>query len=349
MSVAARAPSTHKPLHALRRCIGIVLISSAWLAPAIADDSPRDWLDRMVGASGKVSYRGTLVHMCGGKVDVVKVVHRVHDGHITERVKSLDADGREIIRNPDEVMCILPDQRTVLVGTMQSAVHADSVLDAEISFANLNDTNYRLQTQRQEHVAGRAAEVVAIRPIDHYRFGYRLWIDREHALPLRYELLDEHGDSIEKTLYTQISFTNSVGEDEVEPTIAVDSFVWQNSGGDRAAASVSQPPEPDASAVGWHVGEMPSGFKLVAVEIVPGEGQHADTRHLVYSDGLASVSVFIESESDESERQAGASKMGAMNAYTTMVDEFLVTAVGGVPVRTAMMMALSVARMPNER
>lgn len=348
MPVALRAHSTPRPGRAFSRVIGIALICSFWLAAALADDSPQDWLDRMAGASGKVSYRGTLVHMCGGKVDVVKVVHRIQDGRVTERVKSLDADGREIIRNPEEVMCILPDQRTVLVGKQQSDGHADHFLEAQVSFANLNDTNYRLQTQQQAHVAGRVAEVIAIRPIDNFRFGYRLWIDREHALPLKYELLDERGDSIEQTLYTQISFADGIGETEVEPTIVMDSFVWQHSGDDISAAADSNSDVPDVAAVGWRVEKMPSGFKLVAVEAGPAEGPQAATRHLVFSDGLASVSVFIESEADESERRAGASEMGAMNAYTTMVDEFLVTAVGGVPLRTAMMMALSVARTPVE-
>ncbi|MBT8442318.1 MAG: MucB/RseB C-terminal domain-containing protein [Gammaproteobacteria bacterium] len=348
MLVASRVYSTQKSVPAISRGIGVAVICSSWLAAAVADDSPQDWLDRMAGASGKISYRGTLVHMCGGKVDVVKVVHRVQDGRITERVKSLDADGREIIRNPEEVMCILPDQRTVLVGAQQADGHADHLLEVQVSFANLNDRNYRLQTQQQAHVAGRVAEVIAIRPIDNFRFGYRLWIDREHALPLKYELLDERGESIEQTLYTQISFTDGIRETEVEPTIVMDSFVWHRSGGAVSSATDSAAAVPDIAAVGWRVEEMPSGFELVAVEAGPAGGAQAETRQLVYSDGLASVSVFIESEADESERRAGASEMGAMNAYTTMVDEFLVTAVGGVPLRTATMMALSVTRTPVE-
>lgn len=348
MSVASRAAGWSGLAYAFIVRCGLVLLIGAGLGAAVAADAPRDWLDRMANASGDVSFRGTLVHMCGGKVDIVEVVHRVRDGHVTERVKSLDADGREIIRNAEEVMCILPDQQTVLVGSQQAAGHADRFLEASVGFANVNDTNYRLQTMEREHVAGRAAEVIAIRPIDDYRFGYRVWIDREHALPLKYELIDERGDAIEQTLYTQISFTEGIGKAEVEPTIVMDSFVWRHSGEDASAAATdSSPPAENSAARGWHVDEMPSGFELVAVEHGPAGG--AGTRHFVYSDGLASVSVFIETESDESERQAGASEMGAMNAYTTMVDEYLVTAVGGVPLRTAMMIALSVARTPVDR
>ena len=348
MSGASRAASCHRLACAFIAGSSFLLIAGFGFGAAVAADAPRDWLDRMADAPDHVSYRGTLIHMCGGKVDIVEVVHRVEDGRITERVKSLDADGREIIRNAEEVMCILPDQETVLVGSKKAAGHADRFLEVSVSFANVNDTNYRLQTLAREHVAGRAAEVVAIRPIDDYRFGYRLWIDHEHALPLKYELLDERGDAIEQTLYTQISFAGGIDEAEVEPTVVMDNFVWQHSGevASGAATEASRPVD-ESAAQGWRVDEMPSGFELVAVETA--SAGDSGMVHLVYSDGLASVSVFIETESDESERQAGASEMGAMNAYTTMVDEYLVTAVGGVPLRTTMMMALSVARTPVDR
>jgi sigma-E factor negative regulatory protein RseB len=338
--------AAHSPGFARVQTFGIsfTLLMLSGFAAAVAADTPRYWLDRMAGSSGQVSFRGTLVHMCGGKVDIVEVVHRVEDGSITERVKSLDADGREIIRDAGEVMCILPDQETVLVGSRLETGHADRFLEASAGFANVNDSNYRLQSQEREYVAGRVTEVIMIRPIDTYRFGYRLWIDSEHALPLKYELLDDRGDAVEQTLYTQIDFSDSIRKAEVEPTTVMENFVWQQSGKVATVSADSPSLAEKAAAMGWRVNEMPPGFALVAVEAGPAED--VGTRHLVYSDGLASVSVFIEAECEESERQAGASEMGAMNAYTTMVDEYLVTAVGGVPLRTAMIMALSVVRTP---
>lgn len=302
-----------------------------------------------MNASGQVNFRGTLVHMCGGKVDVVKVVHRVENGQVTERVKALDADGREIIRNPDEVMCIMPDQATVLVGPRQSsASHADTLLAPAPSFATVNDVNYRLQMLGSEQVAGHSTEVIAIRPTDNFRFGYRLWLDRERALPLKYELIGEDGSTLEQTLFTEIQYSDSIDRREVEPTVIMDSFVWQHSS-DGAAADGADAMEAASVQVGsptngWHATETPAGFALMSADYRHDEEGGATTAHLVYSDGLASVSVFIEAEVAEAERQPGMSEMGAMNAYTTMVDEFLVTAVGGVPMRTAKLIALSVVR-----
>jgi len=321
------------------------LLVAAWIGTAGAADSPREWLERMVSASGQVSFRGTLVHMCGGKVDVVNIIHRVEEGRITERVKALDADGREIIRNPDEVMCILPDQQTVMVGSRQGADrHVDALLTPPPSFARVSGANYRLQMLGEEHVAGQATEVIAIRSTDNYRYGYRLWLDRQSAMALKYELIGADGTALEQTLFTEIEFSDRIARSEVQPTVAMDNFIWQRSGGSSSgdAAEPASAVAGSATPGAWHATEMPAGFALVTTEIRSGDGGDAQLEHLVYSDGLASVSVFIEAEVNEAERQPGRSEMGAMNAYTTMVDGFLVTAVGAVPIRTARMIALSV-------
>lgn len=322
-----------------RRSRLAALLLVGWAATATAADSPRDWLERMVSASGQFGFRGTLVHMCGGKVDVVRIVHRVENGRITERVTALDADGREIIRNADKVMCIMPDEETVMVDTGRAAdQHVDTLLSPMSSFANVNPVNYRLQLLEREHVAGQSTEVIAIRPTDNFRYGYRLWLDSERAMPLKYELIGEDGNAMEQTLFTEIEFSDRIEPHEVEPSVAMDSFVWQRTGSRSGA-----PPAKSANVTPgrWHATEMPAGFALMAVES-QSTGDGSDMEHLVYTDGLASVSVFIEADVDDAERRPGMSEMGAMNAYTTTADGFLITAVGDVPMRTVRMIALSI-------
>ena len=311
---------------ALALVLGFVVAPS----PVRAADTPQDWLQRMVASSGQVSFRGTLVHMCGGKVDVVSVVHRVEDGRVTERVRSLDIDGREIIRKQDEVMCILPDKQTVMVDAgLAPASHSDPLLSPASSFATVNQTNYRLQMLGREHVAGQATEVIAIRPTDDLRFGYRLWLERETAMPLRYELISETGDAMEQTLFTEIQFDERIARAEVEPTIAMDTFVWQRNDARVASGAGTEDPVPSTR---WRVADLPTGFRLKMAETASDE---SGMEHLVYTDGLAVVSVFIENEAAvaEDERRPGMSPMGAVNAYINMVDGYLVTAVGGVPMR----------------
>ena len=87
------------------------------LARAAADEElPKTWLERMSHAAESLNYEGTLVHMHGGDVDVLQVVHRVENGRVTERITAQSDAGREVIRSGAEETWILPDRQAVLVG-----------------------------------------------------------------------------------------------------------------------------------------------------------------------------------------------------------------------------------------
>ena len=296
----------------------------------------------MVSEGGHVSFRGTMVHMCGGKVDVVSVVHRYDNGGVTERIKTLDADGREIVRKPGESMCIMPDQKLVMIGSLTGAAgHTDRLLAPAPSFAMANPENYSFALIGEAHVAGQVAEIVAINPADEYRYGYRLWLHRDHAMALKYELIAGDGSALEQTLFTEIEFPESIHGRDVEPTIATDGYVWKH-----MDASAELPVSTESGS-GWGATDMPAGFELVRAESLPAEtGMMA---HLVYSDGLAAVSVFVEAGIAESEQNQsqGRSELGAVNAYTTLLDGYLVTAIGDVPMATAKMISMSVAPLPT--
>jgi sigma-E factor negative regulatory protein RseB len=93
----------------------------------------------------------------------------------------------------------------------------------------------------------------------------------------------------------------------------------------------------------WRAGDVPDGFVLMTVRSKYVPGADMPTEQLVYSDGLASVSVFIEAAQVVAERPGGAATMGAANAFTTTRDGHLITAVGEVPVRTVERIARSTA------
>lgn len=326
------------PVRALRGFWFLAVLSLCGASPAIAADDARALLERMVQEGGQVSFRGTMVHMCGGKVDVVSVVHRYENGGVTERVKTLDADGREIIRKPGESMCIMPDEKTVMIGSQAGGDgHTDRLLASAPSFATANPNNYLLVLVGEANVAGQAAQIVAIKPADDYRYGYRVWLHRDHAMALKYELVAGDDSILEQTLFTEIEFPENIDGRDVEPTVSTDGFVWKH------VDSTAESEAPLDSGNGWGATRMPAGFDLVRAESLPAE--NGTLEHLVYSDGLAAVSVFVEAGVDESEqdKSQGRSELGAVNAYTTLVNGHLVTAIGDVPMATAEMIAMSVA------
>jgi len=99
-----------------------------------------------------------------------------------------------------------------------------------------------------------------------------------------------------------------------------------------------------AAEPGWRTAWLPAGFTIAERKSAPLSTSRRPVEQFVYSDGLASVSVFIERLDDVAERLEGSSRMGAVNAFGLMVDEFQVTAVGEVPAQTVREVAQSVSR-----
>ena len=301
-----------------------------------ASDDSATWLERMGHAIMELNYRGVLVHTYLGEADVSSIVHRVVDGVVTERITAMDDAGREIIRSNGEVTCIFPDQKLIIV-EHQDALELDGGpgVGQLPSFMVFDEDNYSVDMLGPGRVSGRDATVLSVMPKDGYRYGYRLWLDKDTAMLLKSQLLDEPGRVLEEFLFTDISFPDAIPVADVQPSVDVDSYSWER-------------PEPAVSSkvhlhdAEWSASDLPSGFMLAAVRSKQAPGASDALEQLVYSDGLASISVFIEMGVAASEQAEGASQIGAANAYTTTLEGRLITAVGDVPVRTAKMIALSV-------
>jgi sigma-E factor negative regulatory protein RseB len=303
----------------------------------------------MVVANETFNYQGTLVHMCGGTMDIVQIVHRVNRGKVTERLTAQATGGRQIIRKADVVMCILPDQKKVMVE--QRSVEVSPIgaqIDNFPSFSTIDPSLYDVAMMGVDRVADRETMIIAITPVDTFRYGYRLWLDRLTALPLKFELVDDAGQALEQGVFTEIEFHESLSEEDVAPTIETDEFEWQRSavvsnGGrivDPRADHKALMQEPALSH--WRVTVSPPGFELTFAQSRLAEGAPMPVEQLVYSDGLATISVFIEPKAEAADAVEGSSQIGATNAYTTISNDYLITAMGGVPIETVQMVALSV-------
>ncbi len=319
----------------------LLLVLLLWGWNAIAQ-SPQDWLERMAGASEKFNYQGTFVHMCDGQMDIVRIVHRVQDGQVSERITAESSNGRQIIRDADEVMCIFPDQKKVIVesrGTSSAPIGAKKPVFP--SFANISQSLYEVTLLGSDQVAEQDTVVLMIHPVDDYRYGYRLWLDRRTAVPLKFELVDSAGQGLEHGVFTEIQFFDSLSAKDIAPTMETDGFVWERSTTSEGSA-VGAGQQEDLVSSQWHAETLPPGFGLVLVEAKEVGSSATQAEQLIYSDGLATISVFIEAYVEPAEQVEGQSKIGATNVFTTITDGYVITAMGGVPVDTAQMVALSV-------
>jgi sigma-E factor negative regulatory protein RseB len=309
-------------------CFLLLALSIAWAD----DDDARAWLERMNQALATRNYDGTFFHLRNGKVETLRIVHRVEDGKVAERLVSLDGSGREIIRNDEELTCYLPDQKRVLV---ESRIESGSLLGTLPTFdAGLD--HYRVEKLAPGRLLGRPTQVIAVNPRDAFRFGYRLWIDEGTALPLKTQLCDEKGNVVEQILFANIAVPDSLPKSAVEPRVNTEGMQWVRQPGPSTKGATGA-----TFASNWRAAKVPPGFRLTATSTQVMEGSASPVTHLVYSDGLASVSVFIETSPAEADQFKGLAKVGSAFTFSTTTRGHQVTAVGEVPPQTVQLIAHS--------
>ena len=298
------------------------------LANAASAQEARDWLERMSRAVDELNYRGTFVHMLDGTLETLQIVHRNADGQSGERILALDGAGREIVRQGDQVQGILPDRRIVLLETRSDVSPLVAALPSNT--AELAP-HYDIKLGGGARVAERPAQVLEIKPLDEFRYGYMLWLDQETAMPLQSQLIDEQGAVVEQILFTDIEVLADIPRSALEPTIDTTGFATL-----RAPEST-----PLAAEIPWRAAAVPGGFKLSVATQSPIAGSDTPVEHLVYSDGLATVSVFIEDPETKAEVGEGFSTVGSTNAYSLTLRGRKVTAMGEVPRQTVRTIASS--------
>lgn len=308
-------------------------------AALAADPSPMEWLQRMAVAVERANYSGTVVRVHDGEVQTLRVVHRYENGQVSEKLESMDGAGREIIRAGDEVHCILPESRLVLV---ERQINQEGLFGRLAVQPDALTRSYDLTVEAYERVVGRPSVELAIRPRDRYRYGHRLWLDRASAIPLRRQVIDIDGDIVEEMRFAEVTIGEPIPASAFQPSADIEGFTWVR----HAEQPVARENENDT---GFEATELPSGFRLVSAGRETFPGSEGEVAHIVYSDGVASVSVFVESSGPAAEGLDGASRIGAAYAFGTTIRGHQVTVIGEVPGHTVRMIARSlVTTAPGE-
>jgi sigma-E factor negative regulatory protein RseB len=301
----------------------LIALGSAFLVlmPVLADSTdPSDWLNRMGAAVQSTSYEGTVIRIRDGEAEALKVVHTVTDGVIREKVVAQEGNGLEIIRNGNEVHCILPDRKSVLVEEWDDQSTLFSTLpSSDIRFGN----EYDVSIVREDRVAGRQTNLLAIRPHDGYRYGHRIWLDIETGFPLQTQLIGSDGSAIEEVKFADISLNKEIHASALAPSYSTEDFRWFNQSARHVTRSVE---------TNWASDELPQGFRAISTHEEKMPGGEEFVTHILYSDGLANVSVFIALRGDGDSQ--GPSSVGGSNSFSAVVAEYEVTAVGEVPAMT---------------
>ena len=314
----------------MRISSAVLVLGSILLCGSVrAEGQPQDWLNRMAAAVQSTSYEGTVIRIHGSEAEALKVVHTVENGVVLEKVVAQEGNGVEIIRNGNKVHRILPDRQSVLVEEWDNQPTLFSTLPgSEVRFGN----EYDVAIVRKDRVAGREAIMLAIRPHDGYRYGHRIWLDTETAFPLQTQLISD-GEAIEQVKFAEIRLNQEIQASALEPSYSTEHFTWlrQSSGHEGSKIETS-----------WSSDSLPAGFRAVSTHEETMDGSDGIVTHILFSDGLANVSVFIAAKSGKIE--AGPARYGGSNSYCIENGGFEIIAIGEVPAMTVEQIATSMRR-----
>jgi sigma-E factor negative regulatory protein RseB len=293
--------------------IGSLFLCSLSLAEQSPGTDARLWLDRMSHAARELDYQGIFSYDQGDEMMSLGIVHVVRDGVEKERLTHLTGEPREIIRDGHEVTCIHPGSQLI---RLDDSIPAGPFAKNFGSGVGKLNSHYQLKLEEDDRVAGRPVTVLNIIAKDAYRFGYRLFLDKEFGLLLKSQMVNAAGDVLEHFQFASIEIGGPVPDKALEPTYAghvvahhmlVDAEV-----DDKNHAIV------DTNKRIWQVSWLPKGFMMAAGDVIRAQVPAQSINLLMYSDGLAVFSVFVERE-DEADKAEGQMQRGGTVIYSSMV------------------------------
>ena len=246
--------------------------------------------------------------------------HRVDGSGEFERLEVLDGSPREIIRDHEGVRCVLPEQKTVIIDEPGSGRRAFPAR-LPVSMVSLSE-NYRIRKGAVSRVAGLKAQALVLEARDGYRYGYKLWAEFDSGLLLKARTVDAAGGMIEQFTFSDVRIGGAVDDEALRPRFEPDEG-WQIV--DARAISVAR------TDSAWTLADPPPGYVLTSVmrrALGPNRGEAV---HMVFSDGLAAVSVFIEPADTHAEGLTGRAAQGAIRVYERTLNGHRITVLGEVP------------------
>lgn len=292
-----------------------------------AERSVTDWLMRLHDASRRRSYMGTfVVSSASGAMSSARIWHVCDGEQQMERVEALSGPPRTTIRRNDQVVTFLPESRVARIEKQESSGLFPNLLDSvDPAIAEF----YGVRQQGSDRVAGFDADVVLLLPKDPLRFGYRIWSEKKTGLVVKLQTLDPEGRVLEQAAFSELQFEAPVRMDKLAQMMA-------NTEGYRVEKAEQLRTTP--AAEGWALKAPVPGFKSMSCWRRGTAGVTEAVLQWVFSDGLASVSLFVEPYDRLRHGQEGALAMGATHTLTRRLGDkggdWWLTAVGEVPAAT---------------
>ncbi|CAH1387114.1 MucB/RseB C-terminal domain-containing protein [Candidatus Nitrotoga sp. M5] len=304
--------------------------------PAFADIGRQvdlDWPQIIAFAAHQTNYSGTYVYQHDGHMESARITHISDQSGEHEKLESMDGPRRAFIRNNNEVQWYSGDKNAVKVERQYSSKRFPALQPELLSALN---ENYLIQTAEQARISGFDTQAIVFQPKDSLRYTQKMWAHMDSGLLLKAAVLDERQEIVEQYTFIELKIGGKIERTQV--------MLGQSDGSLEQQSHSATPPETSEQfeTSEWKVAAVPTGFKKIMEKRRLLHGKKTNVIHIVFSDGLAGISVFIETSVNNFKKRLGLSSRGAIHVYRKIKDDYLVTVVGEVPPRTVIQVADSV-------
>ncbi len=301
---------------------------------AIDESDGHALINKMLNNAQHINYQGTFVFMNNGQLHSMRIVHGVVDGKVKERLTSLSGEPREVVRDNETVTCVWPQRGLVTVDPSSANHGIPTIVPRELESLT---QSYRVKPGPLSRIADHDCRVLAIEPIDQFRYGYELCIEPVSGMLLRSKMLHPRGHLLEEVMFTHVKYLDSVDHINFHPENDIDHFTWRRSENeDEYHSSASHKQN------SWRVSKLPPGFSVSKISQRLMSTSDEPVQHMVVSDGVASVSVFIVKPRKPRQFYEGLSQRGSINAFSRGFDDHQITVLGEVPNETVKMIGTSI-------
>jgi sigma-E factor negative regulatory protein RseB len=312
----------------------VTLLLSALSLSSVAADDPWFLLEKTAYAARELNYQGVFVYQNGSQIRSVQITHMNSTGQEMTRNVVLDngieaGQPREVYSQGNNIVIFRPQNQKMVIEKRRGQNLFPAMLPTEMQAIK---ASYTARLGAMEYVAGREAQIIELIPHDAFRYSYKIWADTEYGLLLKMVSLDDKNQILEQIAFSQLSTLNSQDTNWFQPKIDIGkSYVVE-----------------DATAVNhvtknWIVAELPTGYVQVDHIALAVPGKAAPVDQVIFSDGIASVSLFIEPITKGMHPKMGHMLIGSTNICANVLDGYQITVVGEVPEATVTQIAKAVS------
>jgi sigma-E factor negative regulatory protein RseB len=302
--------------------VAVVLYQTAALAQSTLSDAELTaQLQRMANAMRQGNYQGALIYQHEGRLDSLRIFHAAGTPE-RERLLSLSGPNSEVVRSGGQLVCRLAGANSTLISF--GAERSLLPLVPHLRSSDLSGS-YKLVSVGEERVAGYQARVIDLQACDEFRYGYRLWLERDSGMLLRAALMGSNNQALEQMMFVNVE----IGAAPRSEDLALAGQTATPAKQEAAEVAMNGP-------VRWRFVDLPPSFRVESRLTSP---SGSDSEHLLLTDGVANVSVYVEPRADDVAVGVSVGGRGALSVYSRDMDALRVVVLGNVPVRTAQRIA----------